>query len=1121
MSNKSLVDDSNNHRVDCKDGGPTRDRLSTSDQSLKAAWYDYLWIFGSVGFYIADVVTDILVSLKYFRNGDHIWFSLTLACVMSASLVMMMFSLKWYYEDTAEEASKATIVVLHVLQLGPLQRYWEYYRSARRSRKETPDRNAYSIYIEQWRDIAMLRLFEVFIESAPQMVLQLYILAYNRHFDKDNDWLTALSACFSLISLASSIVSYSKAQRDASKNKGKMTWWAFACQIAWRITMVASRIVTLVLFASVYTSWIFLFICLHWFLMAFWIRWQKPSFGSKNKILKFMFPIVVGFIYVFCFFNVKDGFTRKRLILFYALMFVENCVLMGAWLPYRHEYGVVFVAALGTVFGGFFIGVIALVLYYHCYHPSLSIQGIIFRTSHDVPTVAGIVERKICCCVVRSYEDEDEESLTPKGKEILVDIRASKGSLRPGVAQGNRTSSRSPPLESELLYHKPSQLQKQYSLDREKIKREKAERAKWRHSSGNVVENGVTKSVVVASERRSLPKEIEMNQIRGGETRRENGHVCSVDIHTPRDRQPNDGHCTILVNSHVPSERHNSSSVVNIDPDLQPTHNIDLNYNRSNVIRNDGHKIGAVVASKTCNDGIHCGTDDEKETEACDDGIHCGTDDEQETGTCDDGVHCGTDNERDTGTCDDGIHCGTDDEKETGTCDDGKHCGTDDEKETGTCDDGIHCGTDDEKETGTCDDGKHCGTDDEKETATCDDGIHCGTDDEKETGTCDDGIHCGTDDEKETATCDDGIHCGTDDEKETGTCDDGKHCGTDDEKETGTCDDGIHCGTDDEKETETCDDGKHCGKDNEKEGGTCDDGIHCGTDDEEETGKCNNGVSCGTDDRKESGTCDDGIHCGTDDEEDTKAPLSTKRLPGINHENIKMEISKAKHSKTLQDTEGSLRNCPTGETLTLEDSDVSNVEDLFAPLKQLSENSDSVKFHHRYSIVSDCISLSSSNSSENEESKYLGKKRDWNDGSFIYKYPHSDVTDSNVKQFFCQDESEAASGDLQCTLYTESFQKRYGAKQSPIPRSNERRSKRSNRISFPNFVATNLRRGRFSSLRNSREDCTKRGEDTRRHTVDFSLLTSESPEALEALSKTLKPKKFGSVRDKLEELHLD
>lgn len=84
------------------------------------------------------------------------------------------------------------------------------------------DGKYYSMYIEQWRDLTMLRLFEVFIESAPQLVLQLYILAYNRHFDKDKDWLTACSASFSLISISTTIVSYSKALRDASVDKGRV-----------------------------------------------------------------------------------------------------------------------------------------------------------------------------------------------------------------------------------------------------------------------------------------------------------------------------------------------------------------------------------------------------------------------------------------------------------------------------------------------------------------------------------------------------------------------------------------------------------------------------------------------------------------------------------------------------------------------------------------------------------------------------------------------------------------------------------------------------------------------------------------------------------------------------------
>ncbi|XP_059154742.1 histone-lysine N-methyltransferase 2C-like isoform X4 [Physella acuta] len=366
--------------------------------------------------------------------------------------------------------------------------------------------------------------------------------------------------------------------------------------------------------------------------------------------------------------------------------------------------------------------------------------------------------------------------------------------------------------------------------------------------------------------------------------------------------------------STIPAEANSSSQNVSAQTTSAATAVIPTTSGETSKDNQDG------TAKKVCDDGIHCGTDDEEESsgakkKVCDDGIHCGTDDEEESAgakkkVCDDGIHCGTDDEEESATkkkvCDDGIHCGTDDEEESATkkkvCDDGIHCGTDDEEESAgakkkVCDDGIHCGTDDEEESAcakkkVCDDGIHCGTDDEEESAgakkkVCDDGIHCGTDDEEESAcakkkVCDDGIHCGTDDEEESAgakkkVCDDGIHCGTDDEEESiackkKVCDDGIHCGTDDEEESaGTkkkvCDDGIHCGTDDEEESASA-----------KKKKVCDDGIHCGTDDEEESiackkKVCDDGIHCGTDDEEESATkkkvCDDGIHCGTDDEEES------------------------------------------------------------------------------------------------------------------------------------------------------------------------------------------------------------------------------------------------------------
>ena len=119
--------DSTGQAPDNIDAGPRRERFFSQNSSLKAAWYDDLFAVVCTLLYLADVITDMLVSVKYFRSEDYIWFALTLSCVIGASIVMMVFSLKWFYDDTAEEVSKRRTIVIHLLQLGPLLRYRTFY----------------------------------------------------------------------------------------------------------------------------------------------------------------------------------------------------------------------------------------------------------------------------------------------------------------------------------------------------------------------------------------------------------------------------------------------------------------------------------------------------------------------------------------------------------------------------------------------------------------------------------------------------------------------------------------------------------------------------------------------------------------------------------------------------------------------------------------------------------------------------------------------------------------------------------------------------------------------------------------------------------------------------------
>lgn len=231
----------------------------------------------------------------------------------------------------------------------------------------------------------MLRLFECFLESAPQLVLQLYIMAYNRRFEIESDLFTALAAGSSLVSLGWAIVAYTKALRDfLGKGDGGMSWIGFFLQIVWRMSMIASRVVALVLFASFYTIWLFVAMAAHWIIMTSWLFCQKTRFcmdeyGRKHCCREYLFNTVIGFVYIFCFFNIKAGMTRIRVIPYYVIMLGENTLFIVMWYPYRTLYGEIETASLSIVWGGFALGCICMVSYYRFYHPSIPVKGICVR----------------------------------------------------------------------------------------------------------------------------------------------------------------------------------------------------------------------------------------------------------------------------------------------------------------------------------------------------------------------------------------------------------------------------------------------------------------------------------------------------------------------------------------------------------------------------------------------------------------------------------------------------------------------------------------------------------------------------------------------------------------------
>ena len=102
--------------------------------------------------------------------------------------------------------------------------------------------------------------------------------------------------------------------------------------------------------------------------MTSWVIWQNTDFCT-NQWEERLYNAVVGVIYVFCFFNLKEGRSRYRMATFYLVIFLENAGFVAAYFWFFHQrpekpvtwfcFGAIVIVVGGTV-----VGLVCMMLYY-------------------------------------------------------------------------------------------------------------------------------------------------------------------------------------------------------------------------------------------------------------------------------------------------------------------------------------------------------------------------------------------------------------------------------------------------------------------------------------------------------------------------------------------------------------------------------------------------------------------------------------------------------------------------------------------------------------------------------------------------------------------------------------
>lgn len=88
-------------------------------------------------------------------------------------------------------------------------------------------------------------------------------------------------------------------------------------------------------------------------MMTLWVVWQDTDFCTTLWEER-LYNAIVGVIYCFCFFNLKEGRSRVRAFIFYCVIVAENLAFLAVFHLFSPDSFDVTVAGLAVILSGGF-----------------------------------------------------------------------------------------------------------------------------------------------------------------------------------------------------------------------------------------------------------------------------------------------------------------------------------------------------------------------------------------------------------------------------------------------------------------------------------------------------------------------------------------------------------------------------------------------------------------------------------------------------------------------------------------------------------------------------------------------------------------------------------------------
>uniref|UniRef100_A0A3Q2P460 XK-related protein n=1 Tax=Fundulus heteroclitus TaxID=8078 RepID=A0A3Q2P460_FUNHE len=346
---------------------------------------DCLFTSAGLPLFLLDIVLDVWAAVDLYQERAYLCLGVLLVLLIGSSVLAQLYSWLWYKYDKfevhtkVEDKAKTWLGTLHLFQLGI---YISLCRCCRGTCGYSGDGEDMGVFLNH--DLSMLRLFETFSESAPQIVLMLSIIMRTGKPDP----ITVLKMLGSLSAVAFCVTTHHRCLRSFLPDKKNQKPVSSIVYFLWNLLLLSSRIVALALFASVEPCFIFTHFFCSW-LVLFFFAWRSNTTFMETPAGEWLYRATLGLIWYFNWFNAVDGKTRNQSVAYHACMLLDVSVLCGVWYwrmssdPPHHELSCLQAAIIaGAVVAVYVLGLVCRIIYYLFFHPEVYKQDLTGNEPH-------------------------------------------------------------------------------------------------------------------------------------------------------------------------------------------------------------------------------------------------------------------------------------------------------------------------------------------------------------------------------------------------------------------------------------------------------------------------------------------------------------------------------------------------------------------------------------------------------------------------------------------------------------------------------------------------------------------------------------------------------------------